>query len=1383
MSKGLFSQKTLSVRISSTDGDLEEWLPARSGQTQSKTVGALDNGSSDLEFGTEASGNDPQLVGLRFTNINIPKGAIILSAYIQFTVDATNKNSDPCKIYIKGEASDSALIFDPNSAYNLSLRNRTTHSIIWDVTGNSWSTTGSATSDQRTPNLKKLIESIIGRNGWKNGNPIALFMYGNGTREVESYDGDAPKAPLLVINYIEPQMLSVRVNGVDDDIEEWTPAKSGQTQSKTVGSLDNGSSDLELGTEASGNDPQMSGIRFNNINIPKGSIITKAYIQFTVDATNKNSDPCNIIIKGEVSDSAKAYNVNAAYDLTSRTRTSDSITWNVTGTSWGTVGAATAEQQTPDLKVLVESIINRNGWKKGNPIAFNLYGTGTREVESYDGDAPKAPLLVIEYIPVKSMAIRISSADDDQEEWLPAKSGQTQSKTIGALDNGSSDLEFGTEASGNDPQLLGLRFNNISLPQGAIIKSAYIQFTVDATNKNSDPCQVIIKAENSDTPSVFNTAIPYNISNRQKSSDSVVWNVSGGTWATIGAATADQRTSDLKPLIDGIVNRKGWNSGQPIAFFMHGSGTREVESYDGDAAKAPLLVIEYLGGESGPVVKPRIPMTTYPIVKKSNWLYLDSGKVGNGNWTARNYNPDTLWSFGKGPLGFGELGFTGTEINGGPSTNRYTTAYFRKPFLIPNLSALTDTLELQVMVDDGAVIYVNGTEVVRKNMASGTVGYKTKANKRAEQPFERVYWLYYVPKTLLRADTNVIAAEVHQYDSLSSDVLFDLALNNRKYKANPIASGCINSSGHISCFTSVVPTEQVDTLSIPTTHRFQSILQTGNAYSTSGTVPSNFDFTGYVANASSSRKGWVALNHEKSVGGVSILNVQYNCNTGNWDVDSIHPVDFSGDLVKTASNCSGGVTPWGTTVTCEEDAPQGDVNNDGYEDIGWNVEIDPVTHKVKEYGNGKPEKLWAMGRMSHENIVFAQDSITSYYGEDEPDGNVFKFVAAKKTDLSSGTLYALKLNNVLNSSGDPTGTTGSWVVVPNTSKSDRNYAKMMAKIAGATAFNGVEDVEISPLNNDVFFTAKGVGRTYRFTDNGTTVSNFATFVGGETYPINYGDGIIAEEWAGGNDNLTFDDKGNLWVLQDGGRNHVWMVRPDHTQAQPKIELFMVTPTGSEPTGMTFTPDYQYMFISIQEPSGRIAQKDVKGTAVTFDKSTTLVVARKEKFIPANPASPVITGPASAIKGSTQNYSVVKNSGSIYNWTISNGTQISGGTTNAIAVTWNNSTTGEVNVTEAVNNRCNSNSKLTVILQTSDIATVQVIPGLSLYPNPAENAIFLKSDVAVKYEVWSVQGQQVLSGDHSGTDNTEINVESLPSGVYTVKVYFGHQTQIIQFVKY
>ncbi|UOQ55715.1 T9SS type A sorting domain-containing protein [Hymenobacter cellulosivorans] len=94
--------------------------------------------------------------------------------------------------------------------------------------------------------------------------------------------------------------------------------------------------------------------------------------------------------------------------------------------------------------------------------------------------------------------------------------------------------------------------------------------------------------------------------------------------------------------------------------------------------------------------------------------------------------------------------------------------------------------------------------------------------------------------------------------------------------------------------------------------------------------------------------------------------------------------------------------------------------------------------------------------------------------------------------------------------------------------------------------------------------------------------------------------------------MTFDSQGNLYILQDGGRNHVWVVRPCHTQANPAVELFAVTPNGCEPTGMTFSPDEKFMFISIQnpDPTNTLATTDAAGQAVVFNKSTTLVISRK-----------------------------------------------------------------------------------------------------------------------------------------------------------------------------
>ena len=133
-------------------------------------------------------------------------------------------------------------------------------------------------------------------------------------------------------------------------------------------------------------------------------------------------------------------------------------------------------------------------------------------------------------------------------------------------------------------------------------------------------------------------------------------------------------------------------------------------------------------------------------------------------------------------------------------------------------------------------------------------------------------------------------------------------------------------------------------------------------------------------------------------------------------------------------------------------------------------------------------------------------------------------------DLSSGNLYVLKLDQGL-TGGDPVTTTATWVQVPNKTKADQNNTASLAQSLGGTSFNGVEDVEISPLDGKIYFTAKGLNKVYRLKDDGTTASEVETFVGGLTtnYSFETAQGTKTEAWGDGNDNLTFDELGNLWV--------------------------------------------------------------------------------------------------------------------------------------------------------------------------------------------------------------------------------------------------------------
>jgi secreted PhoX family phosphatase len=419
---------------------------------------------------------------------------------------------------------------------------------------------------------------------------------------------------------------------------------------------------------------------------------------------------------------------------------------------------------------------------------------------------------------------------------------------------------------------------------------------------------------------------------------------------------------------------------------------------------------------------------------------------------------------------------------------------------------------------------------------------------------------------------------------------------------------CYDLSGqHISEFNSLAPSSQDSRFHLPTTHTFQYIIESGDILTNGETSHLRNDFAGYIPINGSSTLGHLSINSEGTPGGVTILDVELSHATGEWIINNSQKVNFN-PVAGTARNCSGAVTPWGTIITCEE-AVVVDTNADGYNDIGWAIEIDPITKTVIDQDGGLdgPDKLWALGNFKHENAIVHKNRRTIYQGVDDSNGYLYKFVANEVENLSAGVLYVYK--------GSKNGS-GEWILLNNSTPEEQNTVLSQSQVVGATIFKGIEDVDISPIDGKVYLAVKSESRVYRFEDShpitGTSVTQFETYVGGQNYEINDGENVTSEPWGTGNDNLAFDDLGNLWVTQDGGLNYIWLVENGHTQLTPRVKIFGRSPSGSEPTGITFTPDYKYMFMSIQHPSGSnnvTNQEDAFGISRTFDKDVTIVIAR------------------------------------------------------------------------------------------------------------------------------------------------------------------------------
>ncbi len=174
----------------------------------------------------------------------------------------------------------------------------------------------------------------------------------------------------------------------------------------------------------------------------------------------------------------------------------------------------------------------------------------------------------------------IINGNDDVEE----------NSSNGSINFTSGDLDIVyDEDNTNLVYNIGLRFQNLNVPFGAIVSNAYIQFTADEASSATANFNISME-DNTNSPAISNNT--FNLSNRNFLTTTVNWN-NVPAWNSVGDSGANQRTPNLSPLLNSIISKQGWESGNALTFRIQGDGSRIADTYDGSENNAPRLVITY----------------------------------------------------------------------------------------------------------------------------------------------------------------------------------------------------------------------------------------------------------------------------------------------------------------------------------------------------------------------------------------------------------------------------------------------------------------------------------------------------------------------------------------------------------------------------------------------------------------------------------------------------------------------------------------------------------------------------------------------------------------------------------------------------------------------